>query len=54
MCGVHSGVNLYLKDDLIKGDCNFPTTEIISYYIIHQSQVLNFLSDPLIYDKEKF
>ena len=44
MCGVHSGVNLCLKDDFIKGDCNSPKTKIFPELLHYSPVVLNDLS----------
>ena len=44
MCGVHSGVNLYLKDDLIKGYCISPKTKIFPELLHYSPVVLNNLS----------
>ena len=32
MCAVHNGVNLCLKDDLMKGDCIFTQHELLTIF----------------------
>ena len=38
MCGVHSGVNLYLKDDFIRGDFSFTQHKLLPNYFTNHVQ----------------